>query len=271
MTYQEDQRGKLKRQTSRQAINLAMEGRWQESVILNKGIIAKFPNDVDAHNRLGKAFMELGNYANAREAYSRALQLDQYNTIARKNLQRLAHLGDAAPAPLENNAEKAEPHIFIEEIGKAGVLNLNQIASAERLVKMMAGDKVILRPQDASLIVENAAGEYLGLVPAKQGQRLIKLMAGGNKYTAAVVTSNENEIAVIIRETYQDPSQTGQISFPGRRLEEIQPYVSDRVFRPEYEEEEELVEPAAFEEGVEPADEIVGEVAEEDKEWEREA
>ena len=38
--------------------------------------------------------MELGDYPKAKEAYEKALQLDQYNTIAKKNLQRLAHLGD---------------------------------------------------------------------------------------------------------------------------------------------------------------------------------
>ncbi len=269
MSYQEDQRGKLKRQTSKQAINLAMEGRWQESIIVNQGIIEHFPNDVDAHNRLGKAFMELGDYAKSKGAYNRALQLDQYNTIAKKNLQRLAHLENAAPALAENGAVKAEPHLFIEEIGKAGVLNLNQIASSDKLIKMMAGDKVVLKPQNSSLTVENIQGEYLGLVPAKYGHRLVKLMEGGNKYEAAIVTSNENAISVIIRETYQDPSQIGQISFPGRRLEEIQPYVSDRVFRPDYEEEEGIVEAAPFEEEAEPAEELIEEAESEDKEWEQ--
>ncbi len=135
----------------------------------------------------------------------------------------------------------------------------------------MAGDKVTLRPQDSSLVVENTRGEYLGLVPAKQGQRLIKLMEGGNKYTAAIVTSNENSISVIIRETYQDPRQIDQVSFPGKRLEEIQPYTSDRVFRPGYEEEEGLGETPVFtEDEVETPEEVTEEI-EEDKEWEKEA
>lgn len=270
MSYQENRQGKLRRQTSKQAITLAMEGRWQESVEVNKGIIASFPNDVDAHNRLGKAYMELGDYTQAREVYEKGLQLDQYNTIAKKNIQRLTHLIEEAVTG-KVNTEKAEPQLFIEEIGKAGVVNLYQIAPAERLIKMMAGDKVILKPQDSSLAVENITREYLGLVPSKQGQRLIKLMEGGNKYTAAVVTSNEKLISIIIRETFQDPSQIGQVSFRGRRMEEIQPYVSDRVFRPEYEAEEELGEAVAFnEEGVEVAEEPTGE-AEEEKEWEQEA
>ncbi len=268
MSYQEDQKGKLKRQTSKQAITLALEGRWEESVVINKGILETFPNDVDAHNRLGKAFMELGEYAKAKEAYGRALQLDQYNTIAKKNLQRLAQLGDAAPEKPEGNNEKAEPHLFIEEIGKAGVMNLYQLAPSERLVKMMAGDKVVLKPQNSSLVVENIRGEYLGLVPSKQGQRLIKLIAGGNKYTAAVVASKENGISVIIRETFQDPSQIGQVSFPGKKMEEIQPYVSDRVFKTEFEEEEELGEAVASEEEPESPAEVE---EEEDKDWEQEA
>jgi tetratricopeptide (TPR) repeat protein len=269
MTFQEDKQGKLKRQTSKQAINLAMEGRWQESVDVNKSILENFPKDVDAYNRLGKAYVELGEYTQAKEAYSQAMTLDHYNSIAKKNLARLELLGPQALKPIEGNAEKATPNIFIEEIGRAGVLNLYQIATAEKLMKMMSGDKVILKLQGGMLSVENVRGEYLGLVPTKQSLRLIKLMKGGNKYTAAVVSSRENSISVIIRETYQDPGQTDQVSFPGRRLEEVQPFISDRVFRPELEEEEEQAEGIA-DEGVEPAEEPAEE-PEADKEWEQEA
>jgi tetratricopeptide (TPR) repeat protein len=270
MSFQEDKQGKLRRQTSRHAITLAMESRWEESIDVNKSILESFPNDVDAHNRLGKAYMELGEYAKAREAYHKALKLDQYNTIARKNLQRLEHLGDEAPVSKEGGSSKVDPHLFIEEIGKAGVLNLSQIANSETLVKMMAGDKVVLKSQGTSLSVKTAKGEYLGLVPAKQGQRLIKLMDGGNKYTAVVVASNETSISVIIREIYQDPSQTDQVSFPARKLEEIQPYVTDRVFQSEFEGEEDMGEAAALIDGESEHGEEVEEV-EEDKEWEQEA
>jgi tetratricopeptide (TPR) repeat protein len=271
MSYQEDKTGKIKRQTSKHAILLAMEGKWQESIDINKGIIQHFPHDADAHNRLGKAYMELGEYAKAKEAYELALKLDQYNTIAKKNLLRLSHLADEPPVAAGGTAQKADPHLFIEEIGKAGVMNLYQIAASERLVKMMAGDKVVLQPQESSLAVANTRGEYLGLVPSKHGQRLIKLMEGGNKYTAAVVASNETSISVIIRETYQDPSQIDQVSFPGKRLDEIMPYGSDRVFRSEYEDEEDLGEGVVYtEDGVEASEGMPAEEVEEDKEWEQE-
>lgn len=259
MSYQEEKQVRIRRHITRQAISLAMQGRWQESIAVNKQLIENFPNDVEAYNRVGKAYMELGDYAQAKEAYAQALQLDQYNLIAKKNLQRLERLGGVATAI--GSSDKAEPTIFIEETGKAGVVNLHQSAPVEVLVRMTAGDKVSLKVNDSTLSVENGRGEYLGQVPAKIAQRLIKLIQKGNKYTAAVISSTEKSISVIIKEIYQDPSQVGQISFPSRRLEELQPYVSERIFRHELEEEEELAE--AAEVFGEAEVEVPGEISEE--------
>ena len=237
MSYQEEKQVRLRRQVTKQAVASAMQGNWQESIALNKQIIENFPNDVEAYNRLGKAYMELGEFAQAKEAYAQALQLDQYNLIARKNLQRLARLGEGA-VDLKGGSHKAEPQLFLEETGKAAVLSLYQLTPSEILVKMVAGDKVYLKVRNSSLAIENGGGEFLGLVPPKHAQRLVKLMQGGNKYTAAIVSSSENSLSVIIREIYQAPSQMGQASFPSRRLEELSPYVSEQIFRHELEEEE---------------------------------
>ncbi len=83
MTYQEAEQVGLKRRRSKQAIALAMEGRWREAIAINKEIIESFPNDVEAYNRLGRAHLELGEYSQAKEAYSRAAELDPYNIIAK--------------------------------------------------------------------------------------------------------------------------------------------------------------------------------------------
>ena len=235
MTYQEEKLTRLKRQRSKQAIELAMQGRWREAIAANEVIIENFPNDVDSYNRLGRAYMELGEYNRAKEAYRKALEIDQYNTIAQKNLQRLNYLGKAAPVNLEGGYRKVEPHKFIEEIGKAGVVNLESLAPQEIRAKMIAGDRVTLKIENHNLIVENAYSEYLGRVEPKHAQRLIKLMEGGNQYSASVVSSTEEGMTVIIRETYQHPSLVGKQSFPTRGLEEVKPYIEERVFRMESE------------------------------------
>ncbi len=245
MTYQEEELVRLRRQGSKQAIALAMQGRWREAVAVNKSLIENFPSDVVAYNRLGRAYMELGEYFQAREAYERAIELDPYNTIAKKNLHRLSHLGET-PVSSEGDSQKVEPQHFIEETGKAGVVDLYHLSPPKILARMVAGDKVYLKIDGSSLIVENGRGEYLGQVVPKHEQRLIKLMERGNKYAAAILSSTEDKNSVIIREIYQDPSQVGRSSFPPKRVEGLRPYISDRIIRRELEYEEALPEEPGY-------------------------
>ena len=236
MTRDDERLLRLKQQRSKEAIDLAMQARWQEAVDINKEIIESFPEDVDACNRLGRAYMELGQYALAREAYNRTVQLDPYNAIAARNLRRLSDLGDSDNAEVET--DKVEPHHFIEEIGKAGVVTLYELAPKEDRARMVAGDKVYLKAEGSVLSVENSRGAYMGKVDAKYTQRLIRLMLGGNQYTASVIKSTMDSMTVIIRETYQHPSQAGKLSFPPKGMDEFRPYVSDKLLKVDEEEDE---------------------------------
>jgi len=230
MTYQDEEQVGLRWRRSKQAIALAMEGRWREAVTANQDLIESFPNDVNAYNRLGRAYMELGEYSKAGEAYRRAIELDPYNAIAKKNLARLSRLGEVAGG-LQGDADKVEPQHFVEETGKAGVVNLYRLAPPEVLAKMVAGDRVQLKIDGSSLVVENARGEYLGQVEPGHEQRLIKLMEGGNKYSSAIVSSTEGLVTLIVREVYQDPAQAGRSSFPAKEFKSPRPYITDKVRR----------------------------------------
>lgn len=81
-----DEKARLRRQMSEKAIALAMKGQWKEAIAINQSIIEVIPTEVDAYNRLGKAFMELGDLAQAKNAYDKALELDHNNSIAKKTL-----------------------------------------------------------------------------------------------------------------------------------------------------------------------------------------
>jgi tetratricopeptide (TPR) repeat protein len=224
-----------RRQTIEQAIQLAIQSRWAEAEQLNRQLLAAFPEDVDANNRLGKALTELGRYGEARAAYARALELDPGNSIARKNLTRLATLSDSAPAPAP--AEKVDPHLFVEETGKSGVTVLQQPASVA-LARMTAGDLVHLRRQDTSLVVENGRGEYLGMVEPRIALRLIKLMDGGNTYSAAIAGINDRSCRIIIREAYQHPSQSGKLSFPPMAADGFRPYTKESLIHYDLDDED---------------------------------
>lgn len=228
----------MRRQWVEQAIAMAMQNRWQDAARLNQNILDSFPDDTDALNRLGRSLTELGRYREAREAYQKTAQLDPSNTIAKKNLQRLATLKAEEAPP---SAEKVDPRMFIAETGKTTLVSLLNPAARDVLATMAAGDIVDLRVNGHRLQIFSLKGERLGDVDPKVGQRLIDLMATGNKYTAAVMANDEGNLRVFLRETYQDPHNVGKVSFPARaEATGIRPYTRETLLKYEYEEEEEI-------------------------------
>ncbi len=223
---------------AKEAIALAMQGQWKEAVAANKAILELSPSDVEAYNRLGKALIELGEYENAQQAYRHTLELDPYNSIAKKNLARLSHLIGALPTPRDHH--KMAPDIFVEETSKARVVNLIHLAPKGVIVQMSPGEEVSLQVERQRLLVRNGHGEYIGEVEPKYGMRLAKMMQGGNEYTAAISNLSKSEVKVIIREVYQHPSQAGRLSFPLKGKGIFRPYTGESL--PRYRLEEEPVE-----------------------------
>jgi tetratricopeptide (TPR) repeat protein len=122
MVFQAEDRARVRKQRAEAAIQLALQGRWDDAAKLNRSIVELFPTDVDAYNRLGKAMTELGRYGEARKAYQKALEIDPLNSIANKNLSRLAAVGDETTP--RQGTQKLSPEMFIEEMGKTGVTTL---------------------------------------------------------------------------------------------------------------------------------------------------
>jgi hypothetical protein len=230
MPEREEEKARIWRSKIQEAIKLATENRWQEAIAANLSIIEVFPSDVDAFNRLGRAYMEAGDYKKAKEAYGKALELSPTNSIAKKNLDRLALLKGAHVTKSEQR-RKLPPNSFIAEIGKAGVVNLLETAPQSVLVKMAPGEQVFLRIKNQDVTVENYKNEYLGLVEPEHGLRLAKLIKGGNQYIAAIVSLDRDKVKVIVRETLQHPSQSGKLSFPIKVAESYPAHVKDSLLR----------------------------------------
>src|SRR6185295_14753818 len=140
MNQTEDQT-RVRRVRTEQAIQFAMQSRWDDAIAANRAIIAAFPKEADAYNRLGKALTETGKIKEAREAYTRALEIEPTNGIARKNLDRLATMRAKAEP---DKAQQVDTSLFIEEMGKTGVSTLKP-ANMKMLATLSAGDEVALK------------------------------------------------------------------------------------------------------------------------------
>jgi len=212
-----EEQSRRKRMQIQQAQQLAASGEWQAALDLNNEFLKENQNDVAALNRIGKALSELGRYGEAHASYSRSLELDPANQIARRNLQRLEPLkdqegGDAQAA--ERRRTQARQSMFIEEIGKTRVVELVELADNAVLAKMTSGDQVDLRVEGRKIVLYSEDGLRIGRLDARLAQRLLPLIEGGNRYSAAVTAVEAGMLRVIVRETYQHPSLAGRLSFP---------------------------------------------------------
>ncbi|GIW05455.1 MAG: hypothetical protein KatS3mg060_0260 [Dehalococcoidia bacterium] len=244
---QPEDKARFRRLRSEQAIQLAMQNKWEEAIAVNKQILDVFADDVDAHNRLGKALMEIGRIGEAREAYSKAVAIDPNNAIARRNLTRLQAIKDDEVAAVAVQPQ-VDANLFIEETGKTGVTTLVNTAPHDVLATLTAGEPVLLRIEGKSLQVFSTRNELIGEVEPRLALRLIGLMRGGNQYAAAVTSLTDKSIEIIIRETFQHPTQVGKVSFPTRGGADagFRPYIRESVLRYDSEEEDEASEDADF-------------------------
>lgn len=245
MNYQPEERARSHKKLEDDAILFARESRWEDAVEKNRELLSYFPRDLSAMNRLGKALSELGQYAEAKRAYSDALAIDPDNNIARKNMERLAQVREDAGTA--RPAERIDPRLFIEETGKTGFTTLLDTAPRNVLAKVSAGDQVHLLREGSLLYVQNAGGDRIGRIEPRLANRLIKFLEGGNKYAAGVAELNEKEVRLIIRETFQDPSQFGKVSFPSQGGgETVRPYIKDTLLRYDRDDEDEFGEDGEY-------------------------
>ena len=206
---------RIKKEKGKEAIQLALEGKWREAIPINQMILAYFPEDTEALSRIGKAYLELGDYAKSRKSFRQVLAIAPHNSIAKRNLNRLQRLPETNGNATE--ARKIRPQLFIEESGKSGITHLIQTAGERVLAKIAAGDVVNFELQDNKLAVFNQEGDRLGFVETKLGSRLARLIKSGVLYDIAVLRVDGANVTVIVRETFRDSSVLDIPSFPSSR------------------------------------------------------
>ena len=234
---------KLKKDLSHDAVNLALQGEWQRATEVNKAILELFSEDVEAMNRLVKALIELGSYEEARTVLDKTCELAPYNKIAKKHCARLDQLATDADEvksdPSEQNRKTAgAPQIFIEESGKSGMTILRNTKGNKVVRRLSASEEVVFSREKNTVTVRTLDGQPIGQVEPKLGNRLARLMDGGNKYAAAIVTVKEDSVSIIIKETFKHRSFQKVGSFPARAKEEDRVFLNETVARFMRDEEE---------------------------------
>src|SRR5918999_3131560 len=236
--FQSEDRQRMRRIRTEKAIQLAMQNKWEEAAEVNRQILEHFPDDVDTLNRLGKALMELGQYAESRDQYFRATRADPSNGIAAKNLVRLTKLAEdaaASPGAAVPHAQRVDPSVFIEESGKTAVTDLVDRAPFHDIATLTAGDKLTLKVESGIVRLVGPGDVVVGQLEPKLAQRVMRLVTAGNRYSAAITSIDEQHVRIILREEFRDPSMRSRPSFSTQQGPEIRPYIKDNIFRTDLE------------------------------------
>ena len=212
------------------AVQLAIAGKWDEAVKLNKFIVDSFGADEETQNRLGKALSEMGKLKEAKASYEAALKLNPMNSIAKRNAARINALLHQKEG-LKVGGTRVDLNLFVEEMGKTVITTLESVPGANICSKVAAGDVAELSIEADGVAAETSRGVKLGLLEAKLARRLTKFMRGGNRYQAGVTSCEGNTVKLIVRETYQDPHFAGKPSFPMKRKREVEfrPYTKESL------------------------------------------
>lgn len=215
-----------------EAIAAALESRWADAVSVNEALIDRHGPDEETYNRLGKAKSELGELAEALEAYQSSLELNPLNLIAQKQVRRIGALLEARARPAAASGA-IDVDLFSEEPGKSGRTTLSPSRGGSPVgVAVTPGDAVELIASGSQLLAETSRGVALGAVESKLSHRLRPLMETGNRYSAAVARVEDERIELIIREIFQAPENSRKSSFPvsrATRRDDFRPYAKDSL------------------------------------------
>ena len=223
------ERVKTRTELVEDALNSALAGEWQEALDTNQAILERFGVDEETHNRTGKALTELGRLDEALAQYRATRELNPLNGIAIKQTNRIEELMQQK-AELPKAQAAVDVNLFVEETGKSAVANVI-LESRSAAAQLAPGDQVDLVPVKDSLAVRTGDGVAVGHVEAKLARRVLKFINGGNQYTAAIATADDNGVRIIIKETSQAPEFAGVPSFPVRKTTEFRAYAKDSLLR----------------------------------------
>lgn len=196
-----------------EAIKASLNQDWVVAVTLNNQVILLDPENIDALNRLGRAYIELGRKKEARKCFKKVLRLDPINTIAQKNIEVLEKRGFAPPKmPSENGTA------FVKQPGTDTTVEVETSASKLRLRKLVPGDILTLKPKRKNKFsIFGPKDSFLGIITDGLSNKLRQAVVKNQDLRGTFVSAEEKSIKIIVK---------GQVAvFREKERQEVRPYV----------------------------------------------
>ena len=192
------------------ATQLALKGEWKKAITANKQILSMNKSDVSALNRIGKAQLELGKLKDSKKSYTKALQIDPLNAIARRNLKELEQMKDAKTLQGKkqntSNLEKlVRNEILIQTASRSAEFIIDK-PNSRAIQNLVPGTELAITTSTNGIEITNTKKVSLGSIEPRSSIRLKTCIDGGSKFEVIFKENFENTGIIQILETHRDPS-----------------------------------------------------------------
>jgi len=200
---------------SKLAIEASLKGEYKPALALNKKILKIDESNLPALNRLAKTYFLLDNYRLAKKYYQKALDIDPFNTIAKKNLKLLTRSSKSTKTnnlPISsNNTDYC--YEFLEIPGKTQTVYLTRLTDLKKICQLKIGRLVELICKNRNIKIYDG-NCYLGSLPDDIAIKLIPLIKRGNKYRAYIQSLKDDKLSLFVKEVKKSKKNEKFISFP---------------------------------------------------------
>lgn len=193
------------------AINSALKCDWKSAIEANKEILKEEPEDIEALNRLARAFYEIGDLKEAKKISLKVQELEPSNKIAEKAIERYKKSKKTAGIGNEHNINVSD---FIEEVGTTKQTNLTYLCADDVISSLDSGDEVLLITHSHRVSVTTNKNKYLGKLPDDLSAKIRNLTKNGYKFKALIKSTDNGCIKIIIKETKRGKGFENTQSFP---------------------------------------------------------
>lgn len=200
---------------AQKSIRAALAGDWDKAIEFNTHILQDNPNDVDALNRLARAYSAVGEVEAAVSTSEKALQVEPNNSIAAKCLQKWKN-SDNEP---QNSAKPVSPTEFIEIPGKTKLIPLINVGDDTVVAQLGSADEVKLKAHNHRVCVYSTNDKYIGRLPDDIAAKLRLLLEHGNEYSVHIKTIKDNSIKIFVKETKRVKALENIPSFSSQKVE----------------------------------------------------
>lgn len=207
----------------RKAINLALKCQWKEAIKVNKLMLKEDKLDIEALNRLSRAYFEIGDTKKAISISNKVIKIEPSNKIAIRSIEKCKrNISCNDKSKAKNNGEQnIDASVFLEEIGKTKLINLINLGSSAYISKLYSGDEVKLQTHSHRATITSYDNVYLGRLPDDLSARIKLLVKGGNTYKVFIKSICSSEVTIFIREVKRGKGMENTMSFPMDKSESI--------------------------------------------------